>query len=214
MSTKKKKSIDLNILDFKQMFDSEELTNVLNAFYDAGVKDDMFAIVNEANKSVKFAVRTPTGLTDIRSIENKIMQGDVLSPLMSSNMVDKNVVDPAVSTRCVYMYKNKVEIPPLIMQDDTLSVSECGVKTIKINNLINTRTKSMGLQFGPDKCVKMHIGKNENYGTCADCKVDNWKETIIKHKSEHDELKDEYVGEELMKLVHEKNTLGIFFLTI
>ena len=168
MSTKKKKSIDLNILDFKQMFDSEELTNVLNAFYDAGVKDDMFAIVNEANKSVKFAVRTPTGLTDIRSIENKIMQGDVLSPLMSSNMVDKNVVDPAVSTRCVYMYKNKVEIPALIMQDDTLSVSECGVKTIKMNNLINTRTKNMGLQFGPDKCVKMHVGKNVNYGICAD----------------------------------------------
>ena len=69
----------------------------------------------------------------------------------------------------------------------------------------------MGLQFCPDKYVKMHIGKNENYGRCADCKVNVWKETIIKHKGEHDELKEEYVAEELMKLVHEKRYLGDIF---
>ena len=211
MSSKKKKSVDLNIMDFKQMFDAEELTNVLNSFYEAGVRDDMFAIVNEANKSVKFAVKTPTGMTDTRTINNKIMKGDVLSPLISSNMVDKNIVDPAISSRNVYMYKNMVEIPPLVMQDDTLSVSECGFKTTKINSLINTRTKIMGLQFGIDKCVKMHIGKNENLGICAECKVDVWKDDIVKHMGEHDQLQDKYVGEEVMKIVHEKKYLGDIF---
>ena len=91
MSSKKKPPIDLNIMDFKQMFDGEELKSVFNAFFEAGVKDDMFSIINEANETVKFAVKTPTGLTEDRIIRNKIMQGDVWSPLMSSNFVDKNI---------------------------------------------------------------------------------------------------------------------------
>ena len=89
MSSKKKPPIDLNIMDFKQMFDGEELKSVLNAFFEAGVKDDMFSIINEANATVKFAVKTPTGLTEERVIRNKIMQGDVLSPLMSSSFLTK-----------------------------------------------------------------------------------------------------------------------------
>ena len=76
-------------MDFKQMFDGEELKSVLNAFFEAGVKDDMFSIINEANATVKFAVKTPTGLTEERVIRNKIMQGDVLSPLMSSSFLTK-----------------------------------------------------------------------------------------------------------------------------
>ena len=46
MSSKKKESIDLNIMDFKQMFDAEELTTILNSFYEAGVKDDMLALTS------------------------------------------------------------------------------------------------------------------------------------------------------------------------
>ena len=95
------------------------------------------------------------------------MQGDVLNPLMSSNFVDKNIGKVALSTGNVYMYKNKVIIPPLIMQDDTLAVSVCGIKTMKINNVINTRTNTMGLQFGRDKCVQMHVGKKHNPHICT-----------------------------------------------
>ena len=60
MSSKKKHSIDINILDFRQMFDAEEVSNVLNALYEVGVKDDMFALLNEANENVTFAVKTPS----------------------------------------------------------------------------------------------------------------------------------------------------------
>ena len=48
-------------------------------------------MLNERNKKVKFAVQTPEGLTELKTINNKIMQGDVLSPLMSGNRVDKNI---------------------------------------------------------------------------------------------------------------------------
>ena len=149
----------------------------------------MFAIIYEANKSVMFAVKTPTGLTEYRTIKNKVMQGDVLSPLMSSNMVDKNIGKVAISARNVYMYKNKVQVPPLMMQDDTLAISVCGFRTTKTNSLINTRTNIMGLQFGRDKCVKMHIGKTLNKDICTDCKVDAWKDKLIVQDG-HDKLED------------------------
>ena len=107
LSSKKKDSIDLNILDFKQMFDCEELKSVLNAFYDAGVKDDMLCLMNEANMIVTFAVKTPTGLTEQKTMRNKIMQGDVLSPLMSSNFVDKNIGKMALSTEIATCTRTK-----------------------------------------------------------------------------------------------------------
>ena len=50
LSSNKKKPIDLNIMDFRQMFDAEELPTVLNAFYDAGVKDDLFAVLTRQIK--------------------------------------------------------------------------------------------------------------------------------------------------------------------
>ena len=99
MSSKKKQAIDINILDFKQMFDAEEISNVLNAFYEVGIKDDMLALLNEANENVTFAVKTPSGLTETKSISNKVMQGDVMAPLLSSNFVDMNIVKPAIKNR-------------------------------------------------------------------------------------------------------------------
>ena len=36
-------------MDFTWIFDAEELTSVLNLIYKAGVRGDMFAIVNEEN---------------------------------------------------------------------------------------------------------------------------------------------------------------------
>ena len=36
-------------MDFKHMFDTEELPTVLNAFDDAGLNDVFFAVINEEN---------------------------------------------------------------------------------------------------------------------------------------------------------------------
>ena len=42
------------------MFDGEELKSVLNAFYEAGGKYAIISTMNEANKTVTNAVKTPT----------------------------------------------------------------------------------------------------------------------------------------------------------
>ena len=209
MSSSKKEPIELQIMDYKQMFDAEELKTAMNAFYEAGINDDMFALINEANNSNTIAVKTPNGITETVEIKNKLMQGDVLAPLMSSNMVDINICKKAMVTGNVYMYKGKVEIPPLAMQDDTLGITTCGDKAIQMNKFLNKQTNRMQLQYGTDKCVKMHIGKKHNSETCPDLYVDSWTEIVTKTEEEKEEvLKDEFNGKETMKNVDEKKYLG------
>ena len=57
---------------------------------------------------------------------NKILQGEVLAPLLSSKMVDTYNRSQAMKSGNVYLYKNKVIIPPLTLQDDTLGMSSFG----------------------------------------------------------------------------------------
>ena len=106
------------------------------------------------------------------------------------------------------MYKNKVAIPPLTMQDDTLGISECGFRSRKMNNFLNNRASIMNLQFGQDKCEKMHIGKKFNHDICPQLEVDAWKDYVVKNEKGEDEMKDEYAGKEDIKNVTEKKYLG------
>ena len=106
------------------------------------------------------------------------------------------------------MYKNKVPIPPLIMQDDTLTISTCGTKTKQINSLVNTRAIIMGLQFGKGKCVKMHIGKNHNSDLCGKGRVDYWEDKVVENEEGHCLLEDVYAGEVETETVDETKYLG------
>ena len=69
MSSVNREPIDLSIMDFKQMFDSEELTICLNAIHDAGIQDDMLSLIYQANKTTHFAVKTPNGITEEKNYD-------------------------------------------------------------------------------------------------------------------------------------------------
>ena len=101
-----------------------------------------------------------------------------------------------------------MKIPPLAMVDDTLGISECGVKTKLMNQFLNTQTNLMSLQFGNAKCVKMHIGKECNKIICSDLTVDAWKDELHIDEEGRKVLKDMFIGRELMKNVDEKAYLG------
>ena len=80
-------------------------------------------------------------------------------------MVYVNICKKAIVTGNVYLYEGKVTIPPLATQDDTLGISTCGPKSRQMNEFLNEQTNRMQLQFGSDKCVKMHVGKKHNVST-------------------------------------------------
>ena len=63
LSKKSNKSIDIMVLDYKQMFDSECLFECMNDLFEAGVKDDIFALIHESNRINQVAVQTPHGLS-------------------------------------------------------------------------------------------------------------------------------------------------------
>ena len=55
--------IDIMVLDFKQMFDSECLYECPYDVYKAGVDDDYFPLQHEANRETYVAAQTPSGIS-------------------------------------------------------------------------------------------------------------------------------------------------------
>ena len=66
-------------------------------------KNVLFIVVDDLTKTLacygNSTVKTPNVLTEPATIVNNILQGDVLAPLISSNMVDKNIGVPALSKK-------------------------------------------------------------------------------------------------------------------
>ena len=100
------------VLDYKQMFDSECLFECMNDLFEAGVDDDKFVLVYEANRENFVAVQTPNGLSRREAFKEIVMQGDVLAPLISSLQVDTMGKECLEESKHLYFYKNTVPIPP------------------------------------------------------------------------------------------------------
>ena len=179
LQKKQNNPIDLMVLDYKQMFDSECLYECMNDLYEAGVKDDIFSLIYESNRKSFVAVQTPHGLSKRELFQDLVMQGDILSPLISSLQVDTIGKECLEENKHLYYFKNVVPIPPLGMVDDLLTISECGYKTKLMNEFINFKTGTKRLQFGASKCIKMHIGQDKSETLCKDLYVGEWKTEVV-----------------------------------
>ena len=175
-SSKSKKPVDIQIFDFKQCFDGLWLQECMNDFFKGGMNDDKFALLYNFNRNVKIAVKTPVGKTDRVTISDAITQGDVIGPMFCSKQVDTFGKECLEVSKHTYLYRGEVPIPPLSMIDDMLCVTECGFKTTSANAFITYKTDSKKLQFGANKCKKLHVGKQYEEFKCQTLKVDNWEE--------------------------------------
>ena len=160
LSKKSKSPIDIMVLDYKQMFDSECLFQCMNDVYEAGVDDDYFSLLYEANRENLVAVNTPHGLSKREQIDEIVMQGDVLAPLISSLQVDTIIKECLDENKHLYLYKDIVPIPPLGLVDDLLTISSCGFKTTQINQYLNSKTAEKRLQFGTMNHMNLQKSKN------------------------------------------------------
>ena len=209
LSSKKKPPVDIQIFDYKQCFDSLWMEECLSDLYKSGVRDDKLALLYNINKHVKIAVKTPIGKTEREDIFDVITQGDVFAPILCSNQIDIFGRECLEEDKYTYVYKGKVNIPPLGMVDDLLCVSECGPKSSMINGFINCKTSSKKLMFGVEKCKKLHVGKTSVEFKCQDLFLDKWTEIEIKEEeSEETKYKDLYDGENIMEQKEEDRYLG------
>ena len=208
LSTNKKKPVDIQILDYKQCFDTLWLQECLNDLYDSGVNDDKLALLYKVNSNVKVAVKTPVGKTERKDIHDVITQGDIFGPILCSNLVDTFGRECLLKGKYTYSYKGEVDIPPLGMIDDLVCVSECGHRTAMMNAFINHKSSSKKLQFGVEKCKKMHVGRIKREYKCQDLKVDKWEEVRIKNDENIEIEEDLFVGEHKMEEKMEEKYLG------
>ena len=174
----KAESIDIEIIDYRQCFDSMWLTESINDLYESGIRDDNLAIIHAANKHNLVAVKTPVGLTKRFPIEI-VMQGEVTGPGQCSNQIDTFGKECVEENKLLYTYKQEVDIPPLGMVDDVLAVSRCGSDSVAMNAFLNQKTNIKRLQYSTDKCHQLHVGKNKDL--CPDLYIDEWK---LKKKDE------------------------------
>ena len=63
----------------------------------------MLALIHEANSTTFFAGKTPNRIREKTTITNKILQGDVLAPLISQNIIDKQIGLTAIKSNNVYL---------------------------------------------------------------------------------------------------------------
>ena len=204
---KNEKDIDIQILDYRQCFDGMWLDECINDLYEAGITDDSLALIYEANKNNQVAVKTPFGLTNRECVNKIVLQGEVFGPLQCSVQVDSFGKECLLENKHLYYYRGKVGVSPLAMVDDLLEVSNCGIETVKTNGFLNAKTNVKKLQFGGDKCHKMHVGKKHHL--CPDVFVDNWElEKIDKNGHGIKNLEDIYVGDLMMDSVDNEKYLG------
>ena len=173
VNAKKTETVDIQIKDVKKCFDKMNYRETANDLYNSGIRDDKFVLMANSNKKCQVAVRTPWGsLTDRVELNEIEMQGTVPAPLKCSLQIDTLGKECLESGEGLYKYKECVNIPPLAMIDDILAVSQCGVESVKVNAIIQSKIAHKNLELGPDKCFKMHIGK-KNSNCCPDLKTGN-----------------------------------------
>ena len=160
LKSKSKKPVILQIYDYQQMFDSIDLEKALIDIYDAGIDDDNFVLLHEANKNIDMAVKTPYGLTERQNIKNIVLQGDTFGSILASVQVER-IGKECMAAGHGFMYKGKLPIAFLGLVDDIIGISDAGIKAQMLNSFLNEKTAEKTLQFGNAKCKYCRGKKTE-----------------------------------------------------
>ena len=138
-SIRNKKSIDIHFYDLDKCFDEIWAEETMNYFYDAGVKDDKFSLVNLFNEKCNVKVKTPVGDTERFTLNRIEMQGTVPAPLKCAVQVDTLGRDMYMYSTGLYQYRDMCSVPVLGMIDDLAGVSDCSENSVILNSIINAK---------------------------------------------------------------------------
>ena len=117
------------------MFDGMNLRESINDLYDVGVNDNTLQLVYDANKNIKFRVKTPAGLTGEGVLQEVVLQGDTWASVAASVQCDafgKELLEEEAPF--IFKYKGYIPIGILGQVDDLIGVTEAGFKAIQMNS--------------------------------------------------------------------------------
>ena len=112
-------------------------------------------------------------MTDRVEMEQIVLQGENFAPLECSVQIDTIGKECIVGSKYLFYYRDSIPVPPLSMVDDLICISKCGINSIIMNSFINSKSSMKKLQFGVDKCHKIHVGKVKT--VCPELFIDKWR---------------------------------------
>ena len=168
-AVKNKKEVDIQFYDISKCFDAMWTEETMNDIFDAGLKDDKFALFSLMNRKCQVKVKTPVGDTERFELNNIEMQGTVPAPLKCSVQIETLGKYCYTYDTGMYYYKDVCGVPPLGMIDDISGIAKCQENSVILNTIINAKIESKKLEFNWKKCKNMHIGTNKQ--NCQSLKV-------------------------------------------
>ena len=118
-----KKSILVASFDISKMFDKVDAHFCLEKAYSSNVRGKIYRMLYQMNKNIKVKVKTPVGVTPLKSTGLGMAQGSVDAAVMSSNAVEKGVDEALNDVEGIISYED-IPIPSQIWMDDILKMSE------------------------------------------------------------------------------------------
>ena len=189
-------------------FDGIDLEQALSDIYDVGLNDDNLPLIYHANKDVKMAVNTPSGLTERQTLKNVVLQGDTFGSILASVQVDsigKVVEDSGYG----YQYQDELPVSLLGLVDDMIGVTQAGYKAQQLNAVLNVKTAEKRLQFGVTKCKSMLVGKSTENVIYNHLTVDSWKVRHVENpKTGISDLIENYTGMVEIEKTEKQKYLG------
>ena len=211
MSSIKKEPIQLQIYDYKQMFDAMNLKEAIADIFDAGVVDDQLSLLYQANHDVRMAVNTNSGLSERQNIQDVVLQGDTWGSMLASVQVD-SIAKVVEEADYGIRYKDILPVSMLGLVDDVIGITTANHKAVQLNTVMKVKTAEKRLQFGAAKCKTMVVSKQEHAHTeifANKLTVDKWE---VKHVHNtltgEDMLVESYVGQENMENTNSHKYLG------
>ena len=106
--------IDIEIYDVRKCFDKMWASETSNDVFDAGLQDDQFVLMANANKTCEVAVKNGARISERMTLTNIEMQGTIMAPLKCSIQIDslgKQYLRDTELSNQLYKYKGYVPIP-------------------------------------------------------------------------------------------------------
>ena len=182
-----KESLDVCAYDAEKCFDALWTYECVNDLFEAGLQNDKLSLLFIINQNAQVAIKTSHGMTRRVTIPNIIMQGTVWGSLNCTTTMDKFAKMVYLNKTLLYKYKGQVDVPPLQMVDDILTVQKCGSTSSAMNDSVNAFIEQKKLKLSVKKCIKVHIGQK-----CSDC------EKLLVHEEDMQEAHEvKYLGDML-----------------
>ena len=193
----RREAINVQTVDYTQIFDSLKLRKCLISLINGGVANEEAIMIYNLNKEISMAVKNNDEVSKITKVVDVILQGDTMAPLLASLDLDTLVKDwIQVAGPALYKYRGSVPVPCLGMMDDLLFITKVGVDMTRANSFLNVTSAVKGVQFSESKCANMVVVNKKNDVLENVVKIDTWKEV-----RETDNIKDEFVGQSVVKNV-------------